>query len=94
MGFCPAYFGVLQNVYSALNVSVHDLAAPVFDGVGLAGFKSRANGFFIGLCCSLPSCHILFHFLFFLSQSKSKVVFIKKIYKEHQNILTAVHDQD
>ena len=33
----------------------NDLANPVFDGVGLAGFKSRANAFFIGLCYSIPT---------------------------------------
>ena len=32
----------------------NDLANPVFDGVGLAGFKSRAN-FFFGLSCSIPT---------------------------------------
>ena len=34
----------------------NDLANPVFDGVGLAGFKSRAmQCFFIGLSCSIPT---------------------------------------
>ena len=32
----------------------NDLVDPVCDGVGLAGFKSRANTFFIGLSCSIP----------------------------------------
>ena len=34
---------VQQDFYSLLGVPVDDLANPVFDGVGLAGFKSRAN---------------------------------------------------
>ena len=33
----------------------NDLANPIFDGVGLAGFKSRANAFFIGISCSIPT---------------------------------------
>ena len=33
----------------------NDLANPVFDGVGLAGFRSRANASFIGLSCSFPT---------------------------------------
>ena len=38
----------------------NDLADPVFDGVGLAGFKSRANVFFIGLSSSILT--IVFYF--------------------------------
>ena len=48
----------LQNL--AVTTSVHfsvslwnDLVDPVCDGVGLAGFKSRHNTFFIGLSCSI-----------------------------------------
>ena len=37
-----------------------DLADPVFDGVALAGFKSRANAFFIGLSCSIST--IVFYY--------------------------------
>ena len=33
----------------------NDLAYPVFDVVGLAGFKSRANPLFINLSCSIPT---------------------------------------
>ena len=33
----------------------NDVADPVFDCAGLAGFKSRANVFFIGLSCSIPT---------------------------------------
>ena len=37
---------VQQDFYSPLAVSLwNDLANPVFDGVGQAGFKSRANAF-------------------------------------------------
>ena len=32
----------------------NDLADTVFDDVGLTGFQSRANVFFIGLRCSIP----------------------------------------
>ena len=46
----------------------NDLANPVFDGVGLAGFKSRSNAFFIGPSCSIPTIvFTLFPFLFFPS---------------------------
>ena len=31
------------------------LLTPLFDGVGLAGFNSRAPCFFIGLSCSIPT---------------------------------------
>ena len=33
------------DFYSSLSVPWNNLANPVFDGVGLAGFKSRANAF-------------------------------------------------
>ena len=42
----------------------NDLADPLFDGVGMAGFKSKANAFFIGLSCSIPTI-----FLFYFSLS-------------------------
>ena len=38
------------------------LADPVFDGVGLAGFKSWANAFlYIGLSCSLFISIFIYH---------------------------------
>ena len=40
------------------------LSDPVFDGVGLAGFKSRANAFLLALF-ALSFCLLLFY-LFFL----------------------------
>ena len=40
----------------------NDLADPVFDGVGLVGFNSRANDFFIGLRCSVPTI-VFYYFL-------------------------------
>ena len=45
----------VQRTFIPLSVSLwNDLADAVFDVVGLAGFKSRANAFFIGLsCCSI-----------------------------------------
>ena len=39
------------------------LSDPVFDGVGLAGFKSRANAFL--LSCSALSFFISYYFIFF-----------------------------
>ena len=46
-----------SRTFIPLSVSLwNDLANPVFDSVGLAGFKSRANAFsFIGLSCSIPT---------------------------------------
>ena len=38
----------------------NDLADPVLDGVGLAGFKSRANAFFVGLTVLSLLCLLLF----------------------------------
>ena len=45
----------------------NDLADPLFGGVGLAGHKSMANTFFIGLGCSPLLSSTIFPFLFFLS---------------------------
>ena len=46
----------------------NDLADPLFDGVWLAGFKSRANAFLLALVAlSLLSSSTIFPFLFFLS---------------------------
>ena len=46
----------------------NDLANPVFDGVRLAGFKSIANVFFIGLNRSIPTvCSLLLFFPSLLS---------------------------
>ena len=37
-----------SRIFIPLSVSLwNDLANPVFDGVGLAGFKSRANAFLL-----------------------------------------------
>ena len=50
-----------RRTFMPLSVSLwNDLAGPVFDVVGLAGFKSRANVFFIGLSCSIPT--IVFYY--------------------------------
>ena len=38
----------------------NDLVNPIFDDVGLAGFKSRAIAFFIDLSCSIPT--IVFYY--------------------------------
>ena len=51
-----------RRTFILLSVSLwNDLCYPVFDGVGLAGFKSRANAFF-WLSCSLTFCLLLFSF--------------------------------
>ena len=54
-----------RSTFIPLSVSLwNDLAYNVFDGVGLAGFKSRVNGFFIGLSCSIPFVvNYFFHYL-------------------------------
>ena len=53
-----------QN-FLALSVSLwNDLGNPVFDGVVLAGFKSRANAFLSANACSIP---IIVFYYFFLS---------------------------
>ena len=43
------------SVSSVMMSLWNDLASSVFGGVGLAGFKSRANASFIGLSCSIPT---------------------------------------
>ena len=55
-----------RMTFITLSVSLwNDLANPVFDGVGLAGFKSRQGQcFFIILSCSIPTvCSLLLFFL-------------------------------
>ena len=50
-----------HRTFIPLPVSLwNKLADPVFDGVGLTGFKSRATAFFLGLSCSIHSCLLLF----------------------------------
>ena len=45
-----------RRIFIPLSVSLcNDLGDPVFDGVGLAGFKSRATMPFYCHSCSLPS---------------------------------------
>ena len=45
-----------------------DLADPVFDGVGLAGFKTRANAFLVAQASlALLQSSTIFTFLLFLS---------------------------
>ena len=52
------------RTFILLSVSLwNDLANPVFDGVGLAGFKSSANAFFNGINCTVPTivfCYFIF----------------------------------
>ena len=46
----------VQRDFILFSVSLwNDLANPVFDAVGLAGFKSSANAFCIHLRCSIPT---------------------------------------
>ena len=45
----------------------NDLADPVFDGVGLASFKSRSNAFLLASAARSLFILYCFHFLFFLS---------------------------
>ena len=56
----------LQDIYSPLIVLWNYLAAPAFDGVGLAGLKIMEIIFFICLSCSIPFCFLFFHFSFCL----------------------------
>ena len=57
-----------SRTFIPLSVSLWDyLANPAFDGVGLTGFKSRANAFFFGLSCSIPTIVFYCFSLYFLS---------------------------
>ena len=56
--YAPPRCRTSQYSRTCIHLSVflwNDLANPVFDRVGLAGFKSRANAFFIGLSCCIPT---------------------------------------
>ena len=56
------------RTFSALTVSLwNDLADPVFDGVELLGFKSRAKAFLCGLSLSLSFCLPLYSLTFLSS---------------------------
>ena len=53
-----------RRTFVSLSVSLgNDLNDPVFDGVGLAGFKSRANAFL--LARSAISFFVSYNFIFF-----------------------------
>ena len=50
-----------RRTFILFSVSLwNDLADPVFDSVGLAGLKSRANAFLLAKCCSLHFCLLPF----------------------------------
>ena len=50
-----------RRTFISRSVSLwNDLVDPVFDGVGLAGFKSKANILVVGLSCSIPT--IVFYY--------------------------------
>ena len=57
-----------RGTFLPISVSLwNDLANPVFDGVGLVGFKSRANAFLLAKAAlSLLLSSTIFPFLFFL----------------------------
>ena len=69
--YAPPRCRTLQYSRTFIPFSVslwNGLANPVFDGVGLAGFKSRANASLLALACSIPT--MVFYplsFLFLLS---------------------------
>ena len=59
-----------HRIFISLSVSLwNNLADPVFDDMGLAGFKSIVNAFFISLRYSFHFVFYCFPFLFFLSIS-------------------------
>ena len=59
--YAPLQNLAVQQAFVKLTVSLwKDFADTVFDGVGLAGFKSSANVFSIGLSCSMPT--IVFYY--------------------------------
>ena len=66
--FAPPHCKTSQyrRIFVPLSVSLrNDLSDPVFDGVGLAGFKSRANAFLLAWSAlSFLSPTILFDFSF------------------------------
>ena len=51
--WCRSFISLSLSLYN-------DVADPVFDSVGLEGFKSRARCFLTGLSCSLPFSLLLF----------------------------------
>ena len=56
------------TIFIFLSVSLwNDLVDPVFDDVGLPGFKSKVNVFFIGLSCSTPTIEFYYFSLSLLS---------------------------
>ena len=68
IGILMSRHGVPQDFCSPLSQSLwNDLADPVFNGVGLAGFKSRVNAFFTGMSCSIPTIVYYYFFLSLLS---------------------------
>ena len=58
-----------RRTFVPLSMSLwNDLADSAFDGVALADLKIRADAFFIGLSCSIPTTSsTIFPFLLFLS---------------------------
>ena len=63
------YAGMLeQHVYVLSTVSLwNDLADPLFDGVRLAGFKSKANAYLSAKAALSLLSSTIFRFLCFLS---------------------------
>ena len=66
--FAPSRYRTSQYTKTYISLLVYlwnDLGNHLFDGVGLAGFKSRANMPFYWPSCSLPFCLILFSLSFY-----------------------------
>ena len=52
-----------RRLFVPLSVSLEHLSDPVFDDVGLAGFKSRANAF--PVCMIFSFFSVSYYFIFF-----------------------------
>ena len=61
-----------HRTFISLSMSLcNDLAVTVFDGVGLAGFKTRANALlYIGLSCYIPFCLPYYFSIFLISVNR------------------------
>ena len=57
---------VQQDFYCLIRIYLEDLGDPVFDGVALAGFKSRANAFLLAWLLALYLSPTVFIFSSFI----------------------------
>ena len=78
-----------SRTFITLLVSLwNDLAYSVFDGVGLAGFKRRANAFFIGLSIHyMTKCALIIELVY----NNNNIIIIKKTLKQDYKIQLANH---